>query len=241
MIKKFDTYNESVRDKMTPKSDNEIKNIIKKKIGIDSDYIEVKIPEPKEIKKVRSLLELSDEYNIDLKDNKDGNLLVCGYITDVFNFIKFYVDYTLMNKRNSREFYIDYIIHNISGIITESVRDKMTPKPKEEVEIAKYDIIQSIKRVVDANGGHITMSKIGVSKDDAPVYDETKTEDGIPIRHIITLLYKDDVKIAPYDNNTIRFLTLDWYRVDYEDLSPEIIIEIKSLLEEAIMWGNIYG
>jgi ankyrin repeat protein len=132
-MNKLRTANESLRDKMTPKSDEEIRRVIKKIIGMDGDYIEVKIPEPKEPKKIKSLLELSDKYNLDIQDYDDNNVIVCGDITDIFNFIKFYVNYTLMNKRNSRDFFIDYIIKNKVGKITESVRDKMTPKSEEDL------------------------------------------------------------------------------------------------------------
>jgi ankyrin repeat protein len=126
--------NESVRDKMTPKSDEEIRTVIKRIIRSDSDYIEVKIPEPKEPKKIKTLLELSDKYNLDIQDYDDKNIIVCGDITDVFNFIKFYVNYTLINKRNSSDFFIDYIIKNKVGKVTESVRDKMTPKSEEDIK-----------------------------------------------------------------------------------------------------------
>lgn len=125
--------------------------------------------------------------------------------------------------------------------MNESIRDKMTPRPKTEVDKAKKHIINYIKQIVDVNGGHLTMSKIGVSVDDSPIYEELEAEDGSTVRHIITMLYEYDVKVAQYDDYANRILGLDWYRVEYEDLSPEILMEIKSLLEEAVQWENING
>ena len=128
------TFNESIRDKMTPKSKEDIRISIKNKLDINGDYIEVKIPEPKELKKIRSLLNLSDKYNLDIKDYKDNNILICGDIIGVFFFIEFYLNYTLINKTNSKTFFIKYILNNIvKNTLNESIRDKMIPKTKEEI------------------------------------------------------------------------------------------------------------
>ncbi len=134
------TYNESIRDLMKPKSEDEIRDIIKGKTGINKDYIEVKIPEPKELKKVKTLLELSDEYKLDIKDYKDGDILMCGDIIGIFNFMKLYLNYALLNKRNKKDFYIDYILKNLVNSITESVRDLMRPKTEEEI-LKNLDIL----------------------------------------------------------------------------------------------------
>ena len=128
------TFNESIRDKMTPKSKEDIRISIKNKLDINGDYIEVKIPEPKELKKIRSLLNLSDKYNLDIKDYKDNNILICGDIIGVFFFIEFYLNYTLINKTNSKTFFIKYILNNIvKNTLNESIRDKMIPKTKDEI------------------------------------------------------------------------------------------------------------
>jgi hypothetical protein len=126
--------NESVRSRMTPKSEEDIRLVIKNKLNTDNDHIEVKIPEPKEVKKIRSLLDLSDEYNLDIDVYDDTNLMVRGDIVDVFNFIKFYVNYTMINKQNKSDFFIKYILDNTVGKVTESVRDKMTPITSDKLD-----------------------------------------------------------------------------------------------------------
>ena len=239
-MKSYREYiNEGIRDKMTPKSEEEIREVVKRVVGINDDYIEVKIPEPNEVKKIKSLLDLSDKYNLDIKDYTDNNVIVCGDIIDVFNFIKFYVNYTMINKQNKSEFFIDYIIHNTIRKVTESVKDKMTPKSEEDIRLGKNEIITYIRHIAEVNGGKLTMRKVEVSIDDMPVYDVSKTEDMDEIHHIIDKLYMNEVNVIEYD--TWEEKTIHQYRVKYIDLSPETLMDIKFLLEEAISWENIKG
>jgi hypothetical protein len=155
-FKDYKPQNESVRDKMTPKSEEDIRLAIKNKLNMDSDHIEVKIPEPKDVKKIKSLLDLSDEYSLDIKDYDDNNIMVCGDIVNVFNFIKFYVNYTMMNKQNKRDFFIKYILDNIVEKVTESLRDRMTPKSKDTIEnslrnLSQEELNDRVVRAVTGN------------------------------------------------------------------------------------------
>jgi len=54
MILKFKQYNESLRDKMIGKTDEEVRNNIKKSIGVDSDIVSVKVWNPDDYRLVSS-------------------------------------------------------------------------------------------------------------------------------------------------------------------------------------------
>jgi ankyrin repeat protein len=109
--------NEGIRDKMTPKSKENIALSFKKTFNLEDNYIEVKIPkikiiEPRNRTQLNVLLEYSDKYNLDIKDYDSDNILICGHIVDVIYFLQFYLCYIGLNKKYSRTFYVDYILKN---------------------------------------------------------------------------------------------------------------------------------
>jgi ankyrin repeat protein len=201
--------NESLRDLMKPKSEDEIRDIIKEKTGINKDYIEVKIPEPKELKKVKTLLELSDEYKLDIKDYKDGIILMCGDIIGVFNFMKLYLNYALLNKRNKKDFYIDYILKNLVNSITESVRDLMKPKSDDEILKSLSDLNPNDLLMKSCSIGYLNGIKLALEKGADASYNNNyaikySSEHGYT--EIVEFLLKERrVDPSDDDNFAIRF------------------------------------
>jgi hypothetical protein len=115
----------------------------------------------------------------------------------------------------------------------EGVIDKMTPKSEEEIELGKKDIINYITHVVEVNGGYIDMLEL-TSEDSPIVYDvegsnETDEEQHSDVIHKIITLYTDEVDVEIYDNWEEE--SIDVYRVKYENMSPEILLELKELLK----------
>jgi hypothetical protein len=111
-MKYLQTY-ESLRDKMLPKTEEEIITSVKKTLGVNDNYIEVKINNPKSVKDIKRLLYFSDKYNVEVKDYDNNYVLICGDIWNIVEFIKFYTSFYMINKQNSKTFYIKYIKDNI--------------------------------------------------------------------------------------------------------------------------------
>lgn len=112
-MKYLQSYNESLRDKMSPKPIDDIVLSLKNKLNISTDYIKVKLPEPKEVKDIKSLIEISDKFDVDIEDYNDNNVLISGNIFNTYQFFHLYLNYKMLNKRNSRTFHMDYIKNNI--------------------------------------------------------------------------------------------------------------------------------
>ena len=137
MIKKFDTYNESIRDKMTPKSQEEIMKLLliqsEKAALIKS--IEFNMLDPfNEI-----LLKMNDT----ITKKQLQNLLKAAKFYNSENIIKFLTD-KLKNEK-----------------LDESIRDLMTAKSKEEIEDAYMVILNKIKPTPIVEVGGDDKSDIG--------------------------------------------------------------------------------
>ena len=130
-LKTYKQINEGlVRSKMLPKPHEEMILSIKNTLGIDDDYIKVKLPEPKDVKKKKTIIKLSDQYNIDIDDYEKDTVLISGNLVDVFIFLQIYLNYASLNKRNFSRFHIHYIKDNI---INEGLRDMMKPKSDNDI------------------------------------------------------------------------------------------------------------
>lgn len=86
MIIKFNTYiTESLRDKMTPVSDEEIRNKIKKIAGVNDDVISIKIWNPYNYNLVSSKSVLKSEKF------DDHHTKITGDIIKVYDFLMDYI------------------------------------------------------------------------------------------------------------------------------------------------------
>ena len=194
--------NEGLRDKMVGKSEEDIIKSVKKTLGIDSDYIQVKLPEPKEPKKIKTLIELSDEHDVEIEDYKDNNILICGELYSVYNFMKIYLNYAQLNVRNTRRFHIDYIKDNIvTDNLNEGLLDKMTAKSDKDIifkllsENDKYEaLIKAFKKQ------YMPLIKYILERD--YIADDSKYGE-IFVNNITKLEEPQDIKFL-LDNRNVR-------------------------------------
>jgi len=139
-MKYLQTYNESLRDKMTPKSEDEIRNKIKSLMGVNDDIISIKLWNPSGFKLV------SRDSGIDEENYRMDYHKLTGDIVKIYDYLVDYLSKFPGEKLNNLDRFL----------IKESLRDKMTPKSDKEVddkldELYEYLIKMCIKEGVFKN------------------------------------------------------------------------------------------
>lgn len=233
--------NESLRDKMLPKSKDDIDYLLKNQL---KDVTPGKETMAKFLLGCENgllwLVEESLSEGADI-NYQDGYFLVIAAHSGSVEVVKYLLDKGITTR------YIEDAI-NVSATsdmvevcrwlkqyrtdhkINESVRSKMTPKSEKELNQAKEEIINYIKEIVGINGGEITMREL--EADSSPVYDE---HDGVI--DLIETLYVDKVEVEEYDN--FAEAVLGEYYVQYEELEPHTLLDIKNLIEHGIEYELI--
>jgi hypothetical protein len=248
----FDTMtrNEGVRDSMTPKSEKEILKNIPKFTELYNDV--------KSWTKGMEDVSVSDidydtngvfdcvYFKIYIIDNESGfgdygrNALKVTCYNDEDLFLSLKGRYS--SQWESIKYRVGFpdVIREMNKLrkgINESVRDKMTPKSDEEIRMRKDEIIGYIKNVVRVNRGRLTMNQMKAEFDEVPVWDVTTTETKDNVHHLIDKLYGFGVNVIEWD--TWQEKVVYQYKVKYEELTPEILMEIKEIIEQAISWEII--
>lgn len=91
---------------------------------------------------------------------------------------------------------------------------------------AKQDLIDEIKLLVERYGGAISMSDMEAPS--SPAFKEIDQE-----IHLIERLYKFGVEVVVYGGYKYQD-ELNDYNVKYEELTEDMLLEIKSLIDDAI-------
>ena len=149
MIKKFDTYNESLRDKMKPKSEEEIIKAIKKQ---DEKIALVKCTEFDYVDEFKKML---PDMIVPITKKQLINLLKAAKFYNSKKIIKFLTDEKL----------------------DESLIDKMTPKSEDEIKDSEKDILYKISKIM-IDTGEFTEKQALLKLTAAKYYIFDKHEDG---------------------------------------------------------------
>jgi len=104
-MKTFKQFNESVRDLMKPKSEEEIRNIIKNKINTDKNIISVIFSSPIGDSQWKIFRKELKNNLIKIEDLNNTFLIVKGDVIDVYNFF--------INYFQSEDY--SYIIYKIKN------------------------------------------------------------------------------------------------------------------------------
>ena len=240
--------NEGVKDKMTPKSREEIRELIKKKIGTDKDIISVRFNSPTGDEQwMRFRKQLKNEL-IKIEVLSSLYLKVTGDVIDVY---EFYINYFGLGEYMA--------LHFINReMINESVRDMMTPKSAKDIEISQrllfdkthigwYEEYVKIKPIVDEAYQYIKSCGFRII-DEPMMYDYNFGKYGFKFENISShegnklfiLIYEFGPKkymlsIYAYNKkNEFGIISYDeivpWYNRETEKLS--LISKLKSRMNE---------
>lgn len=260
MITKFTKYiNESLVDKMKPKSSEEINKsisniplnqklvravnnglywLVKQSLeeGADVNYfndvcIQSAVHKEENIDIVKLLLEYGANVNI----NDDYPLRYAaenGYLEMVKVLLEYganpnaYENYAIkLSKENGHsEIYKLLLNHSKSN---ESLIDKMKPKPTEEVEKARKDIIKFIRDTVEKFDGQILM--VDLDYNSSLVLHQQEDE-----IHLIDRYYTSGVDINVYGGYKYGH-ELDDYFLKYEELDYQILIDIRDFFRDILL------
>jgi hypothetical protein len=249
MIKRFYTYNESVRDKMTPKPKEEVRRTF----GdiIDGIRTPMTMYPMKIWDEVDEICEILGETRADLYIMEEGDDKY-HIIEQMFESMIVENDQSKMQKVKGSEgewscypsvklayFNPDSMTEPSHWIfcksyvketfMNESVRSKMTPLDKETVKKRKEELIDFIDDIVMENDGSIGMGEI--ESDVSPLYYSTEEE-----VHLIENLYIGCANVVVYGGYKIQDV-LDEYTVKYKDMEPDILLSIEDVLNRAIEYG----
>jgi len=111
------------------------------------------------------------------------------------------------------------------NFVKENHKD-IDPYGEEDWSEKNLNPIDHIKDIVNKYGGCITMRDL--QADASPVYQKWGNE-----IHLIERLYKNHIEVVTYGGHEYE-TELDEYNITYEDLKPDIIDEIKNMLDDAI-------
>ena len=115
--------------------------------------------------------------------------------------------------------------------LNEGIRDKMTPKSEKEISIIKTELIKYISYMVTEHGEKITMKELAVEADEYIVIESDNKRE----HHIIETLYNDKATVGVYINSLFnKFKFLKEYSIKYDSIDPEVLLDIKELLDNAI-------
>ena len=234
--------NEGVRDMMTPKSEDEVSEYLmtlepdsRLMFGIKENLpwaVEEAISDGAD---VNQFINIFGETLNDYFGSLLGYSVYLGYteIVDMlltsgavvsdgcpeYKFMDFYIEDTPEMEEVFRK-------HNISYNKTnESVKDKMTPKSDDDIIGAKEKVIEYINHIVELNGGRIEIEELSYGPS-AIVYKVIKGEVE-NIVHTVDVLHINDAEVLQSDKP-------ETYIVKYIDMSPEILMGIKELLNEQV-------